>query len=150
MYKYLLHICVFICEWFRSCFKTLTNRLSSQWKKNQGYELYSSDDEDIDFDTNRYLRTCGEFPKASNGCEKGEGKSDQCYICLEPVLYLPGTNILSCTHNNRFHMACLWKWVVENSVTDFPQYGIFNVSCPLCRNTKVVQIGNVSWMHRRR
>lgn len=74
---------------------------------------------------------------------------EQCYICLEPICYQSPTRMLPCSHNDHFHMACLWKWVWENSSRDFTLLGVLNVSCPVCRSVKRSQICNMSGLHRR-
>ena|SRR5436190_23276691 len=85
---------------------------------------------------------------SDNRSGRGETKERECYICLEPIWYAAVTNLLSCTHNDRFHTSCLWKWVVERSAKDFHRYGTFNLSCPICRHLRVSQICNVSSRNR--
>jgi len=72
----------------------------------------------------------------------------ECYICLEPIWHSVVTNMLPCTHNERFHTACLWKWVREKSEYHFNRYGTFYLSCPICRKVNVTQICNTSHLNR--
>jgi hypothetical protein len=60
-----------------------------------------------------------------------------CYICLDTMYHRSdATKLLPCRHNNRFHINCLWNWVLQKSSTDFRRSGIFHISCPLCRRAK--------------
>jgi len=74
--------------------------------------------------------------------------SDQCYICLDYIRCPIVTNLLSCTHNTRFHLACIWEWVTKTSVTDFNNYGAFNISCPICRKEVITPICNAPYQRR--
>lgn len=143
--KYLLHAILFVRDWLFLRIGTCGDFIVRWWRsgreRRQICDSYSSDEEDHGSYWSQ--RTYG-----SRGNESEE--EDQCYICLEPKWYSSVTRLLSCTHNDRFHVSCLWKWVMENSVTDFSRYGVLNVSCPICRTSKIVQVCNVSNLNRRR
>lgn len=75
--------------------------------------------------------------------------TEQCYICLDYIRCPVVTKLLSCTHNGRFHLACIWKWVTKVSVYNFNNYGVFNVTCPICRKEDIAQICNAPFQNRR-
>lgn len=145
MLKYLLIAIFFTRDWLclrmRMCGNGFINCFLRQRNIKHNCEWFSFDEEEYDSDGS--LQTYRIH-------EKKKEKVDQCYICLELILYPFKTKLLPCVHNSKFHVSCLWKWVMENSVTDFPRYGVFNVSCPICRTTKVVQVCNISCLNRRR
>lgn len=104
--------------------------------------LSVSDDEDVE-EYSTYLATLN---KASYENKRGE----LCYICLDYIRCTSGTKLLSCTHNGRFHLACIWKWVKTKSADDLRDFGVINVSCPICRKVDTAQVCNVPLRNRHR
>lgn len=133
------HVRTKLRVWFGMCAKWLgINFRYQQNDQLHQQHLWFSSDEDT---ANAYMHYS--TPIAEPEAE------EECHICLEPIRYHSPTKILPCLHNDHFHMACLWKWVLENSTRDFTLLGVLNVSCPLCRSAKRSQICNMSGLHRR-
>lgn len=143
--KYLSYVFYFVREWLCLCKKGFGNIFKSFFHRQRNrkitYETLTSDEEDYNSDGEVQTQTHGLLTTTGLHKKKVE---QQCYICLESIRCPSVIKLLSCTHNDKFHVACLGQWIIENSVTDFPLYGVFNVSCPICRKSKTVQVRNVS------
>lgn len=140
LYTLSLYMFTRICLWVRTCVNFFKRYFKRSRETRRPNTLYSSDEDDDDY--NNRSTTEAETH------DREREQEDQCYICLEKICFPSATKMLPCSHNNSFHVACLWKWVLENSSVDFPRYGVFNVSCPVCRTSKVSQICDLRSLNR--
>lgn len=64
----------------------------------------------------------------------------RCCICYDDLeSEVTKKTLLPCNHDGLAHTNCVWDWVCCHTSGD-PDSGFYYISCPVCRETKTVQL----------